>query len=478
MSNPGNLIRPPVLQNVNQSPAPNPNPNPILAPQTEEMITALIRRVCIQEFENMVRVTADSNSNTLPDQEIFDEQRGNLADLERVPDIVKSLREFSGNSSEFSSWRKSVDRILKLYEPQRGTAKYFAILNVVRNKIVGNACSALESYNTPLNWEAISKCLTMHYADRRDLGTLEYQMSSMVQGQKNINEYYQSVYTHLSLLLNNIACMDIGQEALQVLTKTYREKALDTFVRGLNGNLPDLLGVANPKSLPEALQICLKMQNQNFRSNYAQKKFPPIIPPRRLDDRANPQHMATKQGQFYPQLAHIPKIPQNAQQTIQYTAPPYAYIPRQQQHPQQSYPLHYSYPQQPQYQQYPPPRPMGPKPLQRPEPMDVDQSIRSRAVNYMNKPQFNQHLGKGQTSDPPQYPGPKKLQRNFHIGTEPQQSITEAERQDMDNKQEIPDDEIPFDDYLEMLSKQEELFTISENGEPECIDMSEIHFLD
>lgn len=169
MSNPGNLIRPPVLQNVNQSPAPNPNPNPILAPQTEEMITALIRRVCIQEFENMVRVTADSNSNTLSDQEIFDEQRGNLADLERVPDIVKSLREFSGNSSEFSSWRKSVDRILKLYEPQRGTAKYFAILNVVRNKIVGNACSALESYNTPLNWEAISKCLTMHYADRRDL---------------------------------------------------------------------------------------------------------------------------------------------------------------------------------------------------------------------------------------------------------------------------------------------------------------------
>lgn len=185
--------------------------------------------------------------------------------------MVKSFRDFSGNSSEFSSWKKSVERILKLYEPQRGTAKYFGILNVIRNKIVGNACTALESYNTPLNWDVISKCLTMHYADKRDLGTLEYQMTSLVQGHRNINDYYQAVYSHLSLLLNKVACMDIGQEALHVLTKTYRDKALDTFVRGLNGNLPNLLGVANPKDLPEALQLCLKMQNQNYRSHYAQQ---------------------------------------------------------------------------------------------------------------------------------------------------------------------------------------------------------------
>lgn len=497
MSNPNNLIRPAQLQanssqnpNPPQNPNPNPPPNPNtiqMSPQLEEAISSIFRRLCVEEFGNIARAMTVSNENIIiTDQEIFEEQRTNLIDLEKVPDVVKSLRDFAGNHTEFSSWKKSVERILKMYEPIKGTAKYFGILNVIRNKIVGSACTALESYNTPLNWDAISKCLTMHYADKRDLGTLEYQMSTLVQGQKTLNEYYQAIYTHLSLLLNKIACMGIGQETLQVLTKTYRDKALDTFIRGLNGNLPDLLGVANPTDLPQALQLCLKMQNQNFRTNHAQNRNQVPIPPRRTVA-PNVQHNAPRnmgsQGYgnrpFYPQLAYIPRPPQlygtNSYQSpgLQNASQPYQYA-------QQPY---FSNSPQPQFYQNhsnPPPRPMGQKPLPRPEPMDIDQSIRSRAVNYVNRPKFNQYLGKGHISNPQPGPIPDKRQRNFHIETEGQGQSTanNMEDQNVNYAQKEEEDETSFEDYLETLDKQEEFFAISENGEPELVNMSDVHFLD
>lgn len=152
-----------------------------------------------------------------------------------------------------------MERILKIYEPIRGTPKYFGILNVVRNKITGDADIALESYNTPLNWECIIKCLTTHYADKRDLGTLEYQMSSMIQGNNSVQEYYKQIYAHLSLILNKIACMEESEASIHLLTRTYRNKALDTFVRGLRGDLPRLLGMREPKDLQEALHLCQKL---------------------------------------------------------------------------------------------------------------------------------------------------------------------------------------------------------------------------
>ena len=66
-------------------------------------------------------------------------------------DILKSLREIFGDPAEFGSSNKSIDRILKTYEHTGGTAKYFGILHTIRTKITGNADTALESYNIPLN---------------------------------------------------------------------------------------------------------------------------------------------------------------------------------------------------------------------------------------------------------------------------------------------------------------------------------------
>ena len=74
--------------------------------------------------------------------------------------------------------------------------------------------------------------------------------------------------------------MKIGPEAMQLMTETYRNKALDTFIRGLRGDLPRLLGTREPTDLPQALHLCLKLENQNYRTQQINKNTPPHNPRR------------------------------------------------------------------------------------------------------------------------------------------------------------------------------------------------------
>ncbi len=274
-TNPIRPIRPGVLNAPtagNTQPShPIPNPNEMNLEQLTNIISNVVTNILRQEGRNLVQAALNPNANfsNTTDVTIDPTLTNNISELDKIPDVVRCLREFSGNPGEFNSWKKSVDRILEIYEPQRGSPKYYGILNVIRNKIVGNADIALESYNTPLEWKAISKCLTLHYADKRDIGTLEYQMTSLVQGSYTIQEFYQRVYSHLSLILNKLGCMEVSAESMHLLTRTYRDKALDTFIRGLNGDLPRLLGMREPVDLPQALHLCLKLENQKFRSHYA-----------------------------------------------------------------------------------------------------------------------------------------------------------------------------------------------------------------
>ena len=56
--------------------------------------------------------------------------------------------------------------------------------------------------------------------------------------------------------------MDSGPVTVRVLTVNYMVKALATFIRGLNDDLPRLLALREAKDLPEALYLCQQLGNQ------------------------------------------------------------------------------------------------------------------------------------------------------------------------------------------------------------------------
>lgn len=197
-----------------------------------------------------------------------------------------------------------------MYEVIKGSPKYYAILHVIRHKITGDADTALESYRAPLDSGKIKKCLMMHYSDGRDLGTLEYQLNSLSQGNRSVAQYYQRVYSLLSLNLDKVACLELGEDAMVAMTYSYRNRALDTFERGLNGDLSRLLSVSEPKSLPEALQMCLKLDNMHFRWQYAHGIRPTIFGNSNNDSGGCPKPPALpsrpQRRVFYPELVHFP----------------------------------------------------------------------------------------------------------------------------------------------------------------------------
>lgn len=470
MANPSNLLRPPILNNPTPPPQTN-TPNPPAAPgntinmsELQATITSIVTQVLSSQAKDLVRTYLNPNAEltTAKDQTIEAQYRNNLSELDKIPDIVRCLREFSGNPGEFSSWRKSVERVLQIYESCKGTPKYYGILSVIRNKIVGNADIALESYNTPLDWKAICRCLTIHYADKRDLSTLEYQLTSLIQGRASVQEYYQKIYSHLSLILNKISCMEIGDESMRLLTETYRDKALDTFIRGLNGDLPRLLGIKEPVDLPQALHFCLKLENQNFRANYANnyhgnikksQHYPPPVPSRNIRQ-PHLNHNET----FHPNLAYLPKPG-----FINYSDRQQTFRPSNQA-------------QQPQHA---PQRPFAPKPQPRPEPMEIDQSIQTKAVNYANKPQPMQYAGKRPPADSsirrPIHP--QKMQRNYHIDTNTEDCQPPQELETTDEYREAQLQADNENAYNQTLAEYSDEYFSEQNLESESSNLADIHFL-
>lgn len=426
-----------------------------LTPQLIVLVTEVVNRIFNNEGRQMINSILNPNAeiSAARDLEIRPEHANGITELDKIPDIVKSLREFSGNPTEFSSWKKSVDRILRIYTPLLGTPKYYGILSVIRNKITGRADSALESYNTPLDWKAISRCLTLHYADKRDLGTLEYQMTSLIQGNSTIQEFYQAVYTHLSLILNKISCMDISSESTSLLTATYRDKALDTFIRGLKGDLPRLLGIREPADLPQALHLCLKLENQNFRSSYANNQqftnklnssIKPQIPPRRF----NSQHQAPMQKEpFFPQLVHFPYNNQQYRSTW----------PTQKNQT--------SFQRFNQNNQYNPFAQGPPRPQPRPVPMETS-TIQSAQVNYQNRPSAPfKYAGKRPHGPPIQNPIPNKYQRNYHL---------QAEQENLNNYfQNLAIQDNEYEENVKDYLQSQECSNPSSNNEiPEYTDLN------
>ena len=77
------------------------------------------------------------------------------------------------------------------------------------------------------DWNEIEKILSLHYADLRDIQTLEHQLNQLSHSSSKMDKFYASVNHHLSVIINKLKTEAYSQE-------TYRNRALDVFVRDLS----------------------------------------------------------------------------------------------------------------------------------------------------------------------------------------------------------------------------------------------------
>lgn len=359
--------------------------------QLAEQLSILNNRITNLE----TRIEPPPNQNQTPPAPTNEAE---LNEIKKLPDCVRDLQIFEGNPVQYISWIHSVESILRDYQVVRNKPIFRAILQHIRQKIRGPADTALISYNIfDEEWEKIKTCLSLHYADKRDLRTLEYELSALAQRNSSLDQFYARINHQLSLIINKIKAQNHSQETVNALVDSYRNRALDIFIRGVNGDLSRTLIIQKPQNLPEAYASCLEIQNLNFRNFSIHPKVKNNIVTSPINQ------MYRTKNQFEPKLA--PKQLSSYESNQIYN------------NKQNNSKIE---------QKQPPARPTQPKPS---VPMDIDPSLHSHRVNYMNRPEARPEAG------PPTRPSnyssniPRKQQKLFNIGTqeEPYEEAQEYE---------------------------------------------------
>ena len=251
------------------------------------------------------------------------------------------------------------------------------------------------------------------------------------------------------------SCSDVAK----ALIDTYKEKAIDSFVRGLDGQVSVLLKNYRPDTLAATYAYCVSYQNTEYRKKLTKSKHtndtfhptsvfftvPPQLPLRTSSRPTNPV-----QNKF--------NMPQAQQRFHQHNVP--AQNPNIQRATQQIPP--------PQFAQRPTAQPQlhafARNPFasssNKPEPMEVDPSIRSRQINYGNRPQ-----GSTQSNQP------QKRPRMFNIlSNQPDDDNAKSDlKPEIEDEQEYydtPIDDPSFERYIQQLEIQEkEESFLEENAE-------------
>lgn len=285
-----------------------------------------------------------------------------LRSISRIPDSVKELRTFDGNPLQYVSWVHGVEMVLKDFEIVKNKPIYRTIMQSVRQKIVDKADAALVSYNIfDADWKEIKRILSLNYADKRDVQTLEHQLNQLSQGSAKVDEFYSTVNQQLSLIINKLKTGTYSEETVSALVETHRNRALDIFIRGLTPELSRMVIIQRPRTLPEAYSACLELQNLTLRNN--------ILHPRASIRNDAHRHPHPRGGP--PMRPNRPYYNNQDNQTSNPTNNPWRNGNR-----------YYQGNYNPNYKPAPHPRTQQVKQ----EPMDVDRTIQTKKVDYVNRP--------------------------------------------------------------------------------------------
>lgn len=149
----------------------------------------------------------------------------------------KCIPEFSGNKSQYRSWRNQVKRRMKMIEQFKGHPKYEAALGIIRAKITGHASDVLTNNKTAYNIDSIIKRLDSSYADQRPLYIVEAEMTSIKQSNKTLQEFHDAINQALNMVITKITISYHDLREQTALVSEAQQKAIRTFTLGLKSQV-------------------------------------------------------------------------------------------------------------------------------------------------------------------------------------------------------------------------------------------------
>lgn len=177
----------------------------------------------------------------------------------RIPDLIKMVPEFNGNSRNLPRWLESVEEKLvesKRFLPRNEINQVLPVwLGIIRDKITEKANDALSASHTPLDWELMKTTLIEYFGDRTDLSTLVSRLTSLKQGSQSVTEFYQICKSLLAEINANIMLNNRAAAEARAIMGTYETLMVNAFVDGLHDATSDLTRSTRPQTLAAAFQV-------------------------------------------------------------------------------------------------------------------------------------------------------------------------------------------------------------------------------
>lgn len=307
----------------------------------------------------------------------------------QTPQIIRDLPAFSGDQVKLHSFIRSIDNLMPIIEAVRNAPVYRIWIQAIRAKIVGEADNVLELYGTNLDWNEIKSNLITHYSDRRDETSLTRDLFN-IQQNGTVEEFYSKISHIVSLMVNLLNINESNAQVKSAKNCFYQQMGLKVFLSGLKDPLGPIIRAQTPKNMKDALRLCLEESNYHYSHKYNLKQQPPPIPNRPQQKFYTPPVMQAKQFSYNKPFM-TPFQPRQPFQ--QFPNRPLHQLPQRQPFhpPYQTAPIPF-HPQKPQNMFQSPSNAFGNRntfaPQSKPTPMEVDPSLRSRQINYMNRPHY------------------------------------------------------------------------------------------
>ena len=151
----------------------------------------------------------------------------------KIPDIIKDLPKFDGNSRLLYEFINNVEEILALIQNTENTPQGKIFLRAIRNKIEGEANEVLNMYGTQLVWEEIKANLILHYSDKRSETSLIRDLHNLQQNRNTVEYFYSEIIQLQAALMNNIRIHETDQNVISSKKDLFSEMCLTSFLSGL-----------------------------------------------------------------------------------------------------------------------------------------------------------------------------------------------------------------------------------------------------
>ena len=192
-----------------------------------------------------------------------------IINVSKIPDTIKMLPTFDGDSNFLHIWLSQVQDVIDMYRTIHNNPIWNIWLQAIRTKVVGKAGEALTMRNVRNDWAAIRTTLIEHFNDQRDLSTLCQSIPYLKQNTSSVDEFYTEV-SHLSTKINQKINLDVTYNGhTDAVTHFASQLVKNAFIDGLNRPYGAYTRNARPDSLIAAFQVA---REQYLADNRIQEK--------------------------------------------------------------------------------------------------------------------------------------------------------------------------------------------------------------